>query len=208
MKGLIIRIFACGVALTTVCAAAESEDPFSDGSDDPPPSESLPRPITDDGRRTLKVLESVKIPLIRLTADTRYDAYKILKEELAKHGVIVRLKDYGETKMEPSGQLVLRDIAVSELLKYLRDWAWWGWILYPDGSVTLFDNQCACTYPKHGLYCHDEQYEAGSPEVMAKAQEEAKNNVEQGGSVGPAARPESDSEGGDQPPPESEGRSR
>ena len=136
----------------------------------------------------MKVLESVKIPLIRLTAETRYDAYKILKEELAKHGVTVRLKEFGKTKMEPSGELALRNIPVSELLKYLRDWAWWGWILYPDGSITLFDNQCACTYPKDGIYCHDGQYEAGSPEVMAKALEQAKNNAEQGGAGEPATQ--------------------
>lgn len=206
-------ILACCLAIVPICSASEEGDPFAETN--PPANkdadahdESKPRVVSEEGKKTLKLLGTVEIPLIRVTADTRYDAYKLIKEELSKHGVTVRLKDYGESKKIPGGELALRNIPVNKLLDYLRDWAGWGWILYPDGSITIFDNQCGCTWPKEGLYCHDGQYEAGSPEAMAKEDRGKKSEAEQAGTGQPATRPESKSEGSDKPQPEAEGRSR
>lgn len=97
------RLLACALALASACSAEESGDPFTDGSDDPPPSESLPRPIPDEGRRTLRLLESVTIPPLRLTADTRHDAHKILNEQLAKHGVSAGQQELRKKHVENAG---------------------------------------------------------------------------------------------------------
>jgi hypothetical protein len=215
MKSIFIRMLACCLAVVPFGVASGEEDPFAEASpsaegDQGVHDESKPRIVTDEGKKTLKLLETVKISLVRIKADTRYDAYKLIKEELAKHGVTVRLKDYGNSKMTPREELALRNVPVRNLLDYLRAWAWWGWVLYPDGSITIFDNQCACTWPKDGLYCHDSQYEAGSPEAMAKEEKERamKSDAEQAGTGQPATRSQSKSEGSDKPQPEAEGLSR
>src|SRR5690606_18880596 len=104
------------------------------------------RIVTDEGKKTLELLDEIKIPSISLKADNRYDAYKIIKEELGKHGVTVRLKKSLRSTMTPSDELALRDVPVRKFLDFLHDWSWWGWILYPDGSITLFDSQCACSW--------------------------------------------------------------
>ncbi len=59
-----------------------------------------------------------------------------------------------------------------EFMKYFDQWAGWGWIVYGDGSITYFDVQCACCWPKAGMGYHEEQYEAGKPENMKKEPKE------------------------------------
>ena len=109
--------------------------------------------------------------------------------------MILRLKqnsDPESTRHQPSGPLALRNIRLDKFMWYFDQWAIWGWILYPDGSITYFDGQCGCCWPKDGLYCHDGQYEAGKPEVMAKEQKAAtgKPRAEQPGRPAqPATKP-------------------
>lgn len=134
--------------------------------------ESEPRIITEAGKKTLEILQTEILDMVTLNPDNPQKGFELLKAKLEKRGVTVRLKSYGDPKSKhtPGGPLALRNIPLDKFMKYFDEWAWWGWIIYPDGSITYFDSQCACTWPKNGIYCHDAQYEAGKPENMAKDQ--------------------------------------
>ncbi|MEO7339284.1 MAG: hypothetical protein ABI073_00240 [Luteolibacter sp.] len=155
--------------------AAETGDPFSDAANNAPDDESKPRVVTEEGRKTLEILRTEKLDTITIDPSEPQKGFEILKANLAKRGVTVRLKHYGDpkSKHQPGGPLALRNIPLEKFMQYFDNWAYWGWILYPDGSITYFDSQCSGSWPKDGLYCHDSQYEAGKPEVMAKEQKPA-----------------------------------
>lgn len=73
--------------------------------------------------------------------------------------------------------LKLEDVTLEKFMKVFDQWALAGWILYPDGSITYFESQCCGAWPMDGIYCHDSQYEEGSPESMkAEAEKNKKQN--------------------------------
>jgi len=174
MKGTLLSLMFGLVAVFPNIAPADTEDPFG-GADDNAPDESKPRMVTEEGRKTLEILRTEKLDTITLDPGEPQKGFEILKAELAKRGITVRLKHYGDpkSKHQPGGPLALRNIPLDKFMQYFDNWAYWGWILYPDGSITYFDSQCSGSWPKDGLYCHDTQYEAGKPEVMAKERKPA-----------------------------------
>lgn len=171
MKDTLLSLMFVLIALIPNIATADTEVPFV-GADDNASDESKPRMVTEQGRKTLDILRTKKLDAIKLDPNEMQKGFEIIKAELSKKGVTVRLRHYGDlkSKSQPSGPLALRNIPLDKFMKYFDNWACWGWILYPDGSITYFDNQCSGSWPKDGLYCHNGQYEAGKPEVMAKEQ--------------------------------------
>jgi hypothetical protein len=169
MKSFVITLVIGSIAAIGNIAIAEGKDPFG-GSNESTPDESKPREVTEEGKKTFEILQSEKLDLIELAPANPRKGFEVLKAKLEEKGVTVRIKNFGpeESKHRPSGPLALRNIPLDKFMEYLDQWAGWGWILYPDGSITYFDNQCACNWPKGGLFCHDSQYEVGKPEVMEK----------------------------------------
>ena len=224
MKKLLIPLFTFAFAISPVVAS--EGDPFAKPGEVRRPSEADARLVTESGRRTLKILRTEKIATAKVSGDmgkSIEQGFKIVRDSLAKHGIEVRLKKRAprmingddplqvaprdaDSKSREEVFLTVEDVTIEKFMQMLDQWAVAGWILYPDGSITYFDSQCACSWPKNGIYCHDSQYEAGKPEVMKAASE--RQQAEQAGAGQPATRPESKSEGGDKPQPESEGRSR
>jgi hypothetical protein len=132
--------------------------------------DGVSRELTDAAKKTLEILRMEKLDAVELDPGEPQKGYELVRERLAKRGVTVRRLHYGrgEAKHVPSGPLALKNIPLNEFMKYFDQWAWWGWLVYPDGSITYFDSQCACAWPKDGVVCHERQYEAGKPEVMAQ----------------------------------------
>ena len=193
MKSFLLALVIGSIAAGGGVTIAEPEgDPFG-GSNETSPNESKPRPVTQEGRKTLDILRSEKFDHIELDPANPRKGFEVLKAKLEKKGVTVRLKNSGseDSKHKPGGPLAFRNIPLDKFMEYFDEWAWWGWILYPDGSITYFDSQCACTWPKDGVYCHDSQYEAGKPEVMEKERKAAseKQKAEQAGADQPATKP-------------------
>lgn len=186
MKTLYLPLLTCILLLGLLVCGADAQQPEKDpfGGEQNP---EKPRELSEAAKKTLKVLEVEKLESVRLEPETRYDALKILKEALAKRGVTVRLRTVGAPQTLPKGSLHLREIPVREFMRYLDWWAGWGWIVYEDGSITYFDYQCACLMPKDGIRYHEEQYEAGKPEVMAKEQSERVEKSNDAGATAPSA---------------------
>jgi hypothetical protein len=176
MKTLIMALGMGSISALGSVTLADAADPFG-GPDEsaPAPAETKPRPVTEEGKKTLEILRTEKLDLTELDAANPRKGFEIIKAKLEKKGITVRFKNYGpeDSKPRKGGPLALRNIPLDRFMEYFDQWAWWGWILYPDGSITYFDNQCACGWPKGGLYCHDAQYEAGSPEMMEKERKAA-----------------------------------
>lgn len=137
--------------------------------------DGTPRELTEPAKKTLEILRTEKLDTITLDPREPQKGFELLKAKLANRGVTVRLKHNGDPKSKhaPDGPLALRNIPLGEFMRHFDQWAWWGWILYPDGSITYFDYQCACTWPKDGLYYHDSQYEEGKPELKVREQKAA-----------------------------------
>jgi hypothetical protein len=137
--------------LDGVLAAAQPDGP-SGRAEDRGPDESEPRELTEEGRKTLEILRTEKLDSIELDPAEPRKGFELVKAALSKRGVTIRLKHCGDPKSKhrPGGPLALRNIPLDKFMKYFDQWAWWGWILYPDGSITYFDGQCACTWPKDG----------------------------------------------------------
>lgn len=173
MKSHVLALVIGSIAALGSAAIPEAEDPFG-GSGESASTEWKPRPVTDEGKKTLEILRAEKLDLIELDPENPRKGFEIIKAKLEKRGVTVRFKNYfPDSKHRPGGPLPLRNVPLDQLMKYFDQWAGWGWILYPDGSITYFDNQCACAWPKDGLYCHDAQYEAGKPEKMEEERKAA-----------------------------------
>lgn len=121
------------------------------------------RPFTEAGKKTFKIMEEEMIKgEVKMDPANVEAIFEMIKARLEKRGITVRRhKLKQENPHVPSGELVARDLPVSVALSYFCDWAWWGWLMYEDGSVTIFDHQCACTLPKNGIHSHEWQYEAG-----------------------------------------------
>jgi hypothetical protein len=224
MKSPLIQLCTCVIAILPW--AAGEGDPFAKPGEEREPSESDARVVTEAGRKTLEILRTEKIASAKISGKIGKcieQGFEVVRDSLAKHGIEVRLKkrapknidrrdplysDPSNTKSESGEESFLRveDVSIEKFMQMLDRWAVAGWILYPDGSITYFDSQCACSWPKNGIYCHDSQYEAGKPEVMKATSE--KQQAQQAGTGQPATRPESKWEGGDKPQPEAEGRSR
>ena len=206
---LLSLLFGFFTVFPTHIATADIEDPFG-GVDDNVPDDLKPRVVTEEGRKTLEILRTEEVDAVTLDPGGQKKGFEIIKAKLEKRGVTVRLKHYGDTKSnsQPGGPLALRNIPLDKFMQYFDEWACWGWILYPDGSITYFDNVCCGRWPKDGLYCHDSQYEAGKPDVMAKEHKAAteKPRAEQPGAGQPATRRADKPEGSDKPQPEAEGR--
>lgn len=174
MKSHVLALVIGSIAALGSVALADAGDPFG-GSGESASAESKPRPVTDEGKKTLEILRNEKLGPIEVDATNPRKAFEILKAKLEKRGVTVRLKNYlpGDSKLRRRGLLELPNIPLDKFMVHFDSWVGWGWILYPDGSITYFDNQCACAWPKGGLYCHDAQYEAGKPEKMEKERKAA-----------------------------------
>ena len=135
--------------------------------------DGAPHELSETAKKTLEILRAEKFDTITLDRLEPQKAFQILKDHLAKRSVTVRLKHYGNPQVyEPGDPLKLRNIPLDKFMWYFDQIVHWGWIIYPDGSITYFDNQCACCWPKN-FGCHESQYEAGKPEVMAKEQKVA-----------------------------------
>ncbi len=224
MKSPLIQLCTCIIAILPV--AAGEGDPFAKPGEERAPSESDARVVTEAGRKTLEILRTEKIATAKVSGEIGKcieQGFEIVRHSLAKHGIEVRLKKRAprvideddplqvvprdsESKSGEEVFLTVEDVTIEKFMQMLDQWAVAGWILYPDGSITYFESQCACSWPKNGIYCHDSQYEAGKPEVMKAASE--RQQAEQAGTGQPATRPESKSEGSDKPQPEAERRSR
>lgn len=179
-------------------------DPFAGTGEESRESEAIARVVTEKGRRTLEILRTEKIDSVKMVTGSFEEGVKIVRDRLAKHGIEVRMMK--ERKRDPDDPLFimpasvpkagyflkLENVTIGKFIKLMDEWAKAGWILYPDGSITYFECQCSCSWPKDGLYCHDSQYEAGKPEVMKAASE--KKQAGQGGADQPAtvseAKPE------------------
>lgn len=57
--------------------------------------------------------------------------------------------------------LKLRNVPLFDLMSYFGDIAYWGWAVYPDGSIFYRDAQCGCGYPKDGRHAHTGSYVGG-----------------------------------------------
>lgn len=155
MKIVMLSLMIVALAIIPNLANADAEkDPFAGPEDDVldgnAPDETKPRVVTDEGRKTLEILRTEKFDLIRVDPDNPQRGFELLKAKLKKRGVTVRLKHYGDpmVKHQPGGPLALRNVPLDEFMKYFDQWAWWGWILYPDGSITCFDGICSGNWPK------------------------------------------------------------
>lgn len=126
--------------------------------------------LSEAAKKTLEILRTEKFETIKIDRIEPQKTFEILKAFLAKRGVTIRLKHYLTPQVYEVGEPVaLQNIPAGVVMWYLDQIVHWGWIIYPDGSITYFDNQCACCWPKN-FACHASQYEAGKPEVMAKEQ--------------------------------------
>jgi hypothetical protein len=130
--------------------------------------EGEPMPLSAAAKATITKLQNEKVDEIHFDPNDVGDVFARIKQRIEKLGITVRLKSRGSGRHRPSQPLALRNIPLSECMAYFDDWAWWGWIVYEDGSITYFDIQCACAHPKEGLVYHAGQYEAGKPENVAK----------------------------------------
>ena len=158
--------------------ASGEVDPFAVTGEDKRPSEADARVVTEEGRRTLEILRTEKIDSVKLVTGKFEEGFELVKDRLAKHGIEVRImkgrKLYADDPLyikpasvpEVGYFLKLEGATIEKFMKMLDQMAVSGWILYPDGSITYFENQCCGRLPKDGIYCHDSQYEAGKPEVM------------------------------------------
>lgn len=127
--------------------------------------------LSEAGRKTLEILRAEKFDRITIDPAEPEATFKLFVERLSKKGVKVRLKRSETPREYKAGEpLRLRNIPMDVLMGYFDQAVSWGWIVYPDGSITYLDYQCACCWPKAGS-CHEGQYEAGSPEVMDKEAE-------------------------------------
>jgi len=196
MKSPLIQL--CIFLITIFPFAFGEVDPFAEPREEKVPSEADARVVTNKGHMTLEILRTVKIDSVKIVTGRFEEGYQIIRDRLAKHGIEVRIMK--GRKLDPKGLLhveamrvpevgyflKLENVTIEKFMKTLDQWAMSGWILYPDGSITYFENQCACSWPKDGIYCHDSQYEAGKPEVMKAA-----SVKQQAGSGQPDTRSES-----------------
>lgn len=136
--------------------------------------EGTPLELSEAAKKTLVILQTEKFETITVDLVEPQKTFEILKARLAKHGVTIRLKHYGTRKYVPREpfHFRLRNIPLDKFMPLFDNMVGWGWIIYPDGSITYFDNQCGCCWPQN-FGCHKSQYEAGKPEVMAKEQKAA-----------------------------------
>jgi hypothetical protein len=197
--------------------ASGEVDPFAVPGEERSPSEADARVVTKEGRRTLEILRTEKIDSVKLVTGKFEEGFEIVKDRLAKHGIEVRImkgrkpdaddplniKPASVPEIKPASMpevgyfLKLEGATIERFMKMLDQMAVSGWILYPDGSITYFENQCCGRLPKDGIYCHDSQYEAGKPEVMKAASE--KRKAEQSGADQPATKPADKPTVNDQP---------
>ncbi len=130
--------------------------------------EGKPMPLSAAVKATITKLQDEKVDEIHFDPNDVGDVFAQIKQRIEKLGITVRLKSRGSGRLIPFKPLALKNIPLFECMAYFDDWAWWGWIVYDDGSITYFDIQCACTHPKRGVEYHAGQYEAGKPENVAK----------------------------------------
>lgn len=130
--------------------------------------EGKPMPLSAAAKATITKLQNEKVDEMHFDPNDVGDVFARIKQRIEKLGITVRLKSRGSGRHIPSQPFALRKIPLSECMGYFDDWAWWGWIVYEDGSITYFDVQCACTHPKRGVEYHAGQYEAGKPENVDK----------------------------------------
>jgi hypothetical protein len=165
-RGPVLALAFCAIALGENEVPREPTEPVRTTID----VDGEPRELSDAAKKTLGILKAEKIESITLTRVEPEKTFEALKAFLAKHKVTIRLKHYGpRQEYEPAEPIGLRNIPVDKFMGYFDQFVGWGWIIYPDGSITYFDNQCGCCWPKN-FGCHESQYEAGKPEVMAKEQ--------------------------------------
>ena len=130
--------------------------------------EGTPLDLTEAAKKTLNILKAEKFETITIDLFEPQRTFEILKARLARQGVAVRLKHYlSPQNYERSEPLGLRNIPLAKLMEIFDGCVHWGWIIYPDGSITYFDNQCGCCWPQN-FGCHKSQYDAGKPEVMER----------------------------------------
>ena len=71
------------------------------------------------------------------------------------------LGNEGNPEPRKVSELKLRNVSLFELMSYFGDIAYWGWAVYPDGSIFYRDAQCGCGYPKDGRHAHTGSYIGG-----------------------------------------------
>lgn len=126
-----------------------------------------PRELSPAAIETLRILEVEEFKSINVDPTNLDETFEKIKQRLEQKGVKVRLKK-SQRREKPTGELKLVNIPMITFMKYFDQWAGWGWIVYDDGSITYFDAQCGCSWPKAGVSYHEEQYQAGKPENMEK----------------------------------------
>ncbi len=165
--------------------------------------DGVPRELTDSAKKTLEILKTEKIDLITLKSGEVRKGFEVMRDKLAKRGVTLRLKlrDGKEPTFSQPAPLALRNIPIDQFMKFFDAWSWMGWIIYPDGSITYM-GLCGCCWTKDGIYCHDNQYEEGKPEAMAKElalQEAKKHKAVPAGTDQPPTKPAEKAPVKDQP---------
>jgi len=141
------------------------------GSVDASAQQSAERELTPAAKKTIQIISDLEFDPGKLSSKNLDEIFGRMMNQLASQGVTVRLRKSGKRET-PSGEFTLPKSSLLEFMKLFDEWAGWGWIVYDDGSITYFDVQCACCWPKGGVGYHEEQYQAGTPEAMRIWEEE------------------------------------
>ena len=127
--------------------------------------QSAGRELTPAAKKTIQIISALEFEPGEVSSRNLDQTFGSIKNLLASRGVTVRLRKSGNRET-PSCEMRLPKSSLREFMNIFDEWAGWGWIVYGDGSITYFDVQCACCWPKGGVGYHEEQYQAGTPKAM------------------------------------------
>ncbi|WP_353567478.1 hypothetical protein [Haloferula sargassicola] len=132
------------------------------------------RELSKQAQATLKLLEAERFANANLYSSSPKRNFDLVRDRLETLGITVRLLHYGDRRSsnEETDPTPLRNIPIRNYMSLFQNDCGWGWIVYPDGSITYFDNVCSGNWPKDGTEYHEAQYRAGSPEVMAAGEKD------------------------------------
>lgn len=139
-----------------------------------PPAVKVEYRFPPRAQKTVDLLKREIVPLVDYKNVGPEVVFADIRKRLEKLGVTHRYATRpppepepptlgGEGRPEPRkvSELKLRNVSLFELMSYFGDIAYWGWAVYPDGSIFYRDAQCGCGYPKDGRHAHTGSYVGG-----------------------------------------------
>ncbi|WP_035606533.1 hypothetical protein [Haloferula sp. BvORR071] len=136
----------------------------------PPPPYKRPDTIfPPEAQKTVNLLKKEIVPQVDYEDVDATVVLEDIRQRLEKldidHRYIIRFFEPLPTEPLPLGieppeqpkkvkELHLRNVPLFDFMHYFGESVYWGWIVYPDGSIQFIPSVCACGYPRDGRAGH------------------------------------------------------